>query len=84
MAWIPHAAALTGYVVWFIGILGIAGGTGAWVIELIRRDTQDLYPEYAWQRDQPVPPSLWDQLQTGPDAPDESGEPAQEARITWP
>jgi len=58
-----RAAELTGYSVLVIAALGICGSTAAWVNDMIRRNSEDQYPEYGWSREIPHHNSMWDQLQ---------------------
>lgn len=64
-----NAAQWTGYAVWFIAVLGICGSTAAWINDLIRRTSEDQYPEYGWTREIPRYSSLWEQVQSSAGAP---------------
>jgi hypothetical protein len=60
---INRVAEVTGYAVYVIAVLGVAGTAAATVSDLIRRDQQDPYPQYAARRDLELPPTPWDQHQ---------------------
>jgi len=79
MDWMNRVAELTGYSVFFVAILEIAGSTGAWVNDLIRKHNEDPYSEYAWSREMPRHNSMWDQLP--PIAPLEAGDPAETPEV---